>query len=455
MPNLVRQIGEEQRTVQLRQATVTAVAANGTASIRFGIGGGVIAGVRGLVTASPLVDATVWVLQQGYDMLILGRISPAPIVLPDGQDLRATWIELRSLAGSPGIDFTRLPGIADYNFRVMNDADNILSFYSSGGARWMRVGTLGGGVQGIFCDGWLRTQISGTGWYHEVHGGGWFMQDNDWVRAYADKGIFTGGDFQARDAILSGNFAIASGKYLYLKGAWDATHIIYHNTADDGFRYQTWNKHQFYIAGGALGLEVNNTNILTFRRNLISSAGGASWNQMQLLVKAASGNNAGIGFEVSTRAVKFCLNFDHGDKLVALNSNDSGYVTVKGLSFETMSAGRHKQNMRPLRGRAAVTAKMLNPVIYEPKHRSSVDPATGKFIDTPMNRKNETAYLGFVAEEVAEYAPEAVGWIVSEPGNPNSEAIPDAIDVMAMVALVAQAVKGLDERLDALEKGAT
>ncbi|WP_295842524.1 tail fiber domain-containing protein [uncultured Xanthomonas sp.] len=35
--------------------------------------------------------------------------------------------------------------------------------------------------------GWFRSQQSGTGWYHEAHGGGWFMQDNTWIRSYGSK----------------------------------------------------------------------------------------------------------------------------------------------------------------------------------------------------------------------------------------------------------------------------
>jgi len=35
--------------------------------------------------------------------------------------------------------------------------------------------------------GWFRTQQSGCGWYHEAHGGGWYMQDSSWVRIYGSK----------------------------------------------------------------------------------------------------------------------------------------------------------------------------------------------------------------------------------------------------------------------------
>lgn len=73
MPNLVRQIGEEQRTIQLRQAIVTAVAGDGTCTIRLGASAATVAGVRRLSAAALTVDASCWVLQQGYDLLVIGR----------------------------------------------------------------------------------------------------------------------------------------------------------------------------------------------------------------------------------------------------------------------------------------------------------------------------------------------------------------------------------------------
>ncbi|WJJ55131.1 tail fiber domain-containing protein [Xanthomonas phage RTH11] len=41
--------------------------------------------------------------------------------------------------------------------------------------------------------GWVRSQQSGTGWYHEAHGGGIFMQDSQWVRTYNNKGFLIAG----------------------------------------------------------------------------------------------------------------------------------------------------------------------------------------------------------------------------------------------------------------------
>ena len=41
-----------------------------------------------------------------------------------------------------------------------------------------------------YCHGWFRSQTSGEGWYHDVHGGGIYMGDNTWVRVYNNKGFW-------------------------------------------------------------------------------------------------------------------------------------------------------------------------------------------------------------------------------------------------------------------------
>lgn len=44
--------------------------------------------------------------------------------------------------------------------------------------------------------GWVRT-YGNTGWYSQTHGGGWFMSDTTWIRAYSNKSVVTGGNMQA------------------------------------------------------------------------------------------------------------------------------------------------------------------------------------------------------------------------------------------------------------------
>ncbi|WP_324029790.1 shufflon system plasmid conjugative transfer pilus tip adhesin PilV [Pantoea sp. JZ2] len=71
-------------------------------------------------------------------------------------------------------------------------------------------------------NGWLITR-DGKGWLDESHGGGFYMSDNDWVRAVNNKNIYTGG--QIRGNYLSSEANINVGGQLELNqvnspGAW-------------------------------------------------------------------------------------------------------------------------------------------------------------------------------------------------------------------------------------------
>lgn len=54
----------------------------------------------------------------------------------------------------------------------------------------------------VYTDNWFRSKGS-TGWYSEDHGGGWYMIDDQWIRAYNDKNILTGGIIQSRGEFSS------------------------------------------------------------------------------------------------------------------------------------------------------------------------------------------------------------------------------------------------------------
>lgn len=55
----------------------------------------------------------------------------------------------------------------------------------------------------IIADGWIRT-TGDRGWYNETYGGGWFMQDAVWIRAFNGKSIYTSAHMQADGNILAG-----------------------------------------------------------------------------------------------------------------------------------------------------------------------------------------------------------------------------------------------------------
>ncbi|MEB0222042.1 shufflon system plasmid conjugative transfer pilus tip adhesin PilV [Pseudomonas sp. AB12(2023)] len=63
--------------------------------------------------------------------------------------------------------------------------------------------------------GWFRS-TGDTGWYNQKWNGGWYMSDPTWIRAYADKNIYTGGQLQAGTVVSTARTTV--GEYLQLNG---------------------------------------------------------------------------------------------------------------------------------------------------------------------------------------------------------------------------------------------
>ena len=60
----------------------------------------------------------------------------------------------------------------------------------------------------IRSNGWLRSQ-GNAGWFSETYGGGWYMTDTSWLRAYGSKNVYTPGIMQADGGMnTSGQLAV-------------------------------------------------------------------------------------------------------------------------------------------------------------------------------------------------------------------------------------------------------
>ena len=63
--------------------------------------------------------------------------------------------------------------------------------------------------------GWLISK-HGKCWLNEDHGGGFYMDDNDWIRSVNNKGIYTGGQLKGGSVRADGRASV--GEYLQLDG---------------------------------------------------------------------------------------------------------------------------------------------------------------------------------------------------------------------------------------------
>jgi len=67
----------------------------------------------------------------------------------------------------------------------------------------------------IYTSGWLRTR-GDSGWFSEKWNGGWYMTDSTWVRSWANKSIYTGGEIRGGTLRSEGRTTV--GEYLQLSG---------------------------------------------------------------------------------------------------------------------------------------------------------------------------------------------------------------------------------------------
>lgn len=88
----------------------------------------------------------------------------------------------------------------------------------------------------VYSSSWLRT-VGQTGWYSESYGGGWYMTDSTWLRAYNNKHIYTGST--SADAIhtaggMNASGRIYAGSYMHAMGGLNIAGIL-NSTGANGF----------------------------------------------------------------------------------------------------------------------------------------------------------------------------------------------------------------------------
>ncbi|WP_054972368.1 shufflon system plasmid conjugative transfer pilus tip adhesin PilV [Paenibacillus sp. A3] len=79
-------------------------------------------------------------------------------------------------------------------------------------------------VATIYAANWLRSRGQ-TGWYSEDYGGGWYMTDTTWIRAYNGKSVHTSGHLSADGEIFLRGTALAAtrlnnGVLEFWNGSW-------------------------------------------------------------------------------------------------------------------------------------------------------------------------------------------------------------------------------------------
>ena len=86
----------------------------------------------------------------------------------------------------------------------------------------------------IYASNWFRSRGT-TGWYSEDYGGGWYMTDADWIRAYNGKGITTNGNMSIGGYIHGNNIINTTFEYQSNRGSVDWRFGAATGTGDENF----------------------------------------------------------------------------------------------------------------------------------------------------------------------------------------------------------------------------
>ena len=88
---------------------------------------------------------------------------------------------------TPYIDFHFNNSTADYTNRIIEDASGELKVAGklkvATSTNWYALN-----AASFICDDWIRTK-GASGWFNETYGGGWYMQDDTWIRSSHSKRV--------------------------------------------------------------------------------------------------------------------------------------------------------------------------------------------------------------------------------------------------------------------------
>ena len=257
----------------------------------------------------------------------------------------------------------------------------------------------------LLVDSWIRTS-GNTGWYNQSYGGGWYMTDSTWIRAYGNKDIISGGKIRADGGLYVGddeyfwsdtNGRIATDDTFYVRSSSTNTYLYSTNTylgesSGDTTRLRgnnfVWN--QGIIEGNG------NVGIGTTTPGAKLEVAGTAW-----INSIVGGKVNGVGnFHVDTTGTgAFYINHFSGSGGVYVMNGAAGYGVIRASAFIVSSDRNLKENISYLEN----TTEGLNKILQ-------LEPVSFDYINGDENN------LGFIAQDVQGVIPEAVSIMDKEKG---------------------------------------
>lgn len=248
-----------------------------------------------------------------------------------------------------------------------------------------------------YTNGWFRQLTSGNGYYHQVHGGGWYMIDG-LFRIYGDKEIYTNNKVRGQIARMG-------------DGIWGDHATFGHNNYGPASDYcgllQRWDSMVWLRSNNEINMYVSGVDIMRFKNSGGWSEITAVW-PMNLC-----GTAAHVGGDMG----------GNRRQLGACSSSARWKTGIVDLPKKVRGDHNPVFSMKPRRFFWREDLKTGN--------------------GAEVNKWRPEGSTGLITEEIVEVAPEAV--------SREYDGTPTAPDMYAFFAYLVDAVQYLKTRLDSLE----
>ena len=266
----------------------------------------------------------------------------------------------------------------------------------------------------IYASNWFRSR-GNTGWYSEDYGGGWYMTDSDWIRAYNGKGITTDGNMSIGGFIQSNNIINTTYEYQSNRGSVDWRFGAATGTSDENF-FSFYNANNGIIP---LAIDGNFGNIYVGY-----NVGGA-------------GSNTAVGIYIGEKVAGNRAFIYHGDSYAGsiwIQTRLDGswkWFSLGRVCSTALSDIRLKGNIRD------TEVENATKVIESMKIRS--------FERKDSHKKYK---IGFIADELEQLDPNLVDGGGEVDGHPYYK----SVNNLQMLAYVVKSMQELNQRVSELEK---
>lgn len=266
----------------------------------------------------------------------------------------------------------------------------------------------------IYASNWFRSR-GNTGWYSEDYGGGWYMTDANWIRAYNGKGITTDGNMSIGGFIQSNNIINTTYEYQSNRGSVDWRFGAATGTGDENF-FSFYNANNGIIP---LAVDGNFGNIYVGY-----NVGG-------------SGSNTAVGIYLGEKVAGNRAFIYHGDSY-------AGSIWIQTRldgSWKWFSLGR-------------VCSKALSDIrlkgdVRDTKVEDAIKVIESMKIHSFERKDSHKKYkIGFIADELEQLDPNLVDGGGEIDGHPYYK----SVNNLQMLAYVVKAMQELNLRVDKMEK---